>query len=157
MKKLIPFVIVFFTTTVAEAQPKPSVQPIPVTKFKPPVVQSFLGRQTGKAAACTAEEAKQLVQLPLKVMDAKKQEYQIASYQVAYTRIVVTEDEQTGKPALSTDQVGQRFTQTPLPEIWQTNMIETLRKGEMIHIFDIICYDQQKRLFFAPELKIQIQ
>lgn len=157
MKKLILFIVVFFTVAAVHAQQSPAAKPIPVQKFKPPVVQSFLGRQTGKTATCSAEEAKQLVQLPLKVVDAKKQEYQIASYQVAYTRIVVTEDEQTGKPALSSDQVGQRFTQTPLPEIWQTNMIETLRKGETIHIFDIICYDQQKRLFFAPELKILIQ
>ena len=53
--------------------------------------------------------------------------------------------------------VSSQFNATPLPAIWQTNIAETLHKGETLHFFDIIVLDKQGRRFFAPELKITIQ
>jgi len=137
-------------------QPKKPVNP-PVIKYKTPTVKTQLARFSGVAAACTADEGKQLITLPLIVTDDKKNSYPISSYQFAYTRIGVTEDEETGKTSPQTGMVADRFIATPLPAIWQSNIIEQLQKGEQLYFFDIIVKDKQGHLFFAPELKITIQ
>ena len=134
---------------------KPVVTPIP--KFKPPVVKTYLGKYEGGKAICTAEEGRQIIVQPLKVADDKNNSYVISSYQFAYKRLGVTEDEETGKTSPAKDMVAQRFTETPLPEIWKTNITEQLHAGEELYFFDIIARDKQGRLFFAPELKIGIQ
>ena len=56
-----------------------------------------------------------------------------------------------------TDIAADRFTVTPLPEIWQSNINEFLHTGEELFFFDVIVFDKQGKLFFAPELKIIIQ
>ena len=140
-------------TGIAQATKKPATT---FTKFKPPVVKSYLGKYTG-TASCSPEEGKQIIQQPLKIADDKNNNYKISSYQFAYKRLGVTEDETTGAVTPAKDMVAQRFTETPLPEIWKTNITEQLHKGEELYFFDIIVYDKQGRLFFAPELKITIQ
>ncbi len=125
-------------------------------KFKPPVVKSYLGKYTG-TANCSPEEGKQIIQQALKIADDKNAVFKISSYQFAYKRLGVTEDETTGAVSPAKDMVSQRFTETPLPEIWKSNITEQLHKGEELYFFDIIVYDKQGRLFFAPELKITIQ
>lgn len=125
-------------------------------KFKPPVVKSYLGKYTG-TAGCSPEEAKQAILQPLRIADDKNISFKISSYQFAYKRLGVTEDETTGAVTPAKDMVAKRFTETPLPEIWKTNITEQLHKGEELYFFDIIVYDKQGRLFFAPELKITIQ
>lgn len=129
----------------------------PIVKYKPPVVQSYLGALTSKTAVASVEEGKNLIVLPLKIMDDKKVNYTIASYQFAYKRIGAKEDEETGKITAETDMVTNQFTATPLPAIWQTNIVEALKKGESLYFFDIIVLDKQGRRFFAPELNITIQ
>jgi hypothetical protein len=126
-------------------------------KFKPPAVKTFLGKMSGKGAACSAEEGKQIAALPLTVTDNKNNSYKVASYQFAYSRLGVTEDEETGKVSPAKDQVGRQFEETPLPQVWQSNINEQLHKGEELYFFDIIVLDKQGRRFFAPELKITIQ
>ncbi|MEO7536662.1 MAG: hypothetical protein ABIU30_22595, partial [Ferruginibacter sp.] len=103
------------------------------------------------------EEAKQVITLPLKIVDDKNLGYNISSYQFAYKRIGITEDEETGKTSPQSDIAAERFTTTPLPEVWQKNIVEGLHKGEELYFFDIIVFDKQGRRFFAPELKITIQ
>lgn len=125
-------------------------------KFKPPVVKSYLGKYTG-TTSCSPEEGKQIILKSLKITDDKNADFKISSYQFAYKRLGVTEDETTGAVTPAKDMVAQRFTETPLPEIWKTNITEQLHKGEELYFFDIIVYDKQGRLFFAPELKITIQ
>jgi len=125
-------------------------------KFKPPVVKSYLGKYTG-VTSCSPEEGKQAILQPLKIADDKNADFRISSYQFAYKRLGVTEDETTGAVTPARDMVAQRFTETPLPEIWKSNITEQLHKGEELYFFDIIVYDKQGRLFFAPELKISIQ
>jgi hypothetical protein len=129
----------------------------PIVKFKPPVVQSYLGTLTGKNAVASVEEGKNLIVLPLKIMDDKKLNYSVVSYQFAYKRIGAKEDEETGKITAQSDMVARQFNATPLPAIWQTNISETLHKGESLYFFDIIVLDKQARRFFAPELNITIQ
>lgn len=137
-------------------QPEKKPAFTPVAKFKPPVVKSYLDKYSG-TVTMTAEEGKKIIVGELRIEDAKKNTYKISSYQLAYKRQGVTEDEQTGETKPASDMVAQRFTETPLPEIWKSNITEQLHKGEELYFFDIIAYDKQNRLFFAPELKIIIQ
>jgi len=137
-------------------QPEKKPAFTPVEKFKPPVVKSMLDKYNGTVTV-SAEEGKRIIVGELRVADAKNNNYRISSYQLAYKRQGVTEDEQTGETKPASDMVAQRFTATPLPEIWKTNIVEQLHKGEELYFFDIVVYDKQNRLFFAPELKILIQ
>lgn len=143
-------------TAVAQQQPK-KLDYTPIPKFKPPVVKTYLAKFSGINATCTAEEGKQIITLPLRVADKKDSSYKISSYQLAYKRLGVTEDEETGKVTPAHDLVGQRFTETPLPALWISNIIETLHAGEELYFFDIIVLDKQNRVFYAPDLKITIQ
>ena len=150
---LIPLVI----GSIAIAQTTTKTVGKPIVKFKPPVVKSYLGSITGKDAVTGVEEAKSVIVLPLRIEDDKKVAYTISSYQFAYKRIGLKEDEETGKATAESDLVANQFNVTPLPAIWQTNIAETLHKGESLYFFDIIVLDKQGRRFFAPELKITIQ
>jgi hypothetical protein len=129
----------------------------PVIKFKPPVVKTSLGNLTGSAAVAGVEEAKNLISQPLKIADNKNSLYSVTSYQFTYKRIGITEDEETGKTSPQSDIVSRQFETTPLSELWQTNIGETLHAGESLYFFDIIVVDKLGRRFFAPELKITIQ
>ena len=126
-------------------------------KFKPPIVKTYLGKISGTGATAGTVEIKYLVSLPIKVIDDKDINYSISSYQFVYKRLGVTEDEESGKTSPQTDIVSNHFNTTPLPEIWQKNIIEGAHIGEEVYFFDIIAIDKQGRRFFAPELKIKIQ
>ena len=149
---LIVLSILGFAATAQQAKKPASA----FVKFKPPVVKSYLGKYSG-APKCSPEEGKLAIQQSLKIADDKNYNYAIASYQFAYKRLGVTEDEATGAVTPARDMVAQRFTETPLPDIWKNNITEQLHKGEELYFFDIIVYDKQGRRFFAPELKITIQ
>ena len=128
----------------------------PGAKFKRPNVKSYLGKVTGKLSL-SAEEGRQLVSQQLKIVDDKNVPYVISSYQFAYKRIGVTEDEATGKTSPQSDIAADRFTVTPLPAVWQKNISDGLHKGEELYFFDIIVFDKQGRRFFAPEIQVTIQ
>jgi hypothetical protein len=135
---------------------RPAKTPAASVGSKRPNVKPYLGKITGNVVL-SAEEGKQLITLPLKIVDDKNLNYNISSYQFAYKRIGVTEDEETGKTSPQSDIAADRFTTTPLPAIWLKNITEGLHKGEELYFFDIIVFDKQGRRFFAPELKITIQ
>jgi hypothetical protein len=162
MNKQITTIFLFaalLMATMAMAQPVKPVKPIkPATtqKFKPPKVKTAWGRCVD-SIAIPKEEAVQLLSIPLRITDAQNKAYTIVSYQVAYTRITVTEDEATGKVLPSSEMVSDRFTTTPLPQLWQDNIKNRLKKGEHFYFFDVIVKDAQGRLFFAPDLKVHIQ
>jgi len=148
--------LALLTCTVVLAQ-KPAKKPLPAAAtYKKPLVKSWLGKVNG-TVTLNADAAKQLVTLPLTITDDKNIHYVISSYQFAYQRIGVTEDEVTGKASPQTDMAADRFTVSPLPPVWQKNIIEGLHTGEELYFFDIIVFDKQGRRFFAPELKITIQ
>lgn len=153
------FLMVMATATGGDlvyAQKPAQSNPPATANYKRPVVKSWLGKANGNISL-TSQEAVQLVALPLKVIDDKNNDYAISSYQFAYKRLGVTEDEQTGAKAPARTVTADRFTTTPLPAVWQTNISESLKKGEELYFFDIIVLDKQGRRFFAPELKISIQ
>ena len=149
-------ILLLLGLSIAAQPPKKTVAP-PITKFKPPIVKSYLGKFTGTKATASVEEGKLAITWQIKITDDKNYTYSLSSYQFAYKRIGMTEDEATGKTSPETDLVAQRFTVTPLPEVWQGNIIESLHKGEELYFFDIIAIDKQGRRFFVPEIKITIQ
>ena len=155
----IPFIFGLLPAIVMAQKPVKPAKPVSaiLTKNKMPVVKTFLGKFYGITNDCSAEMAKQVLTLPLKIIDNKDVEYKLSSYQFSYKRIGVTEDEETGKVSPQTDIAADRFTVTPLPEIWQSNIKESLHKGEELFFFDVIVFDKKGKLFFAPELKIIIQ
>lgn len=142
------------------AQVKPEKKPagyVPVNKFKPPVVSTSLAKFSGKEVRVNAETGKQLISLPLRITDAKGNIYALSSYQFAYKRLGVKENEETGETSPATDYRADRFTSTPLPDLWINNISEQLHKGEELWFFDVIAKDPQGRLFFAPDLKIVVE
>lgn len=127
-----------------------------VAKFKPPVVKSYLGINTN-GATVTKEEASQLITLPLKIKDDKKNIYTVDSYQFLYKRKSVIQDEETGRKQTTFTTVAGRFSKTPLPKIWVDNLKDGFQKDEELYFFDIVVKDKTNRKFFAPDLKITIQ
>ena len=148
--------ISFLNTPILFAQQKVlPTTPAPAA-IKKPNVKSFLGSIASGMMEMTAEEASKLISLPLSIIDDKNVGYLISSYQFAYKRIGVTEDEVTGKISAQRDIAADRFTSTPLPVVWQNNIKYGLHKGEELYFFDIIAINNTGIRFFAPELKITI-
>ena len=136
------------------AQENPVI--IKVSKFKPPVVKTFLGvNQNG--ASVTSDEAAQLITLPLKITDDKNNVYPIDSYQFLYRKKGAIQDEETGKIQTTFTIQSERFNATPLPKIWIDNLKDGFQKDEQLYFFDIVVKDKEGRRFFAPELKITIK
>jgi len=126
------------------------------TKFKPPVVKTYLGvNQNG--AQVTADEGIQLVGLPLKVVDTKNNQYTVVSYQFLYRQKSFIRDDETGKTEGVFTIAADRFNSTPLPKVWVDNIRRRLQKDEQLYFFDIVVKDKEGRKFFAPELKITIK
>jgi hypothetical protein len=154
---LFPAILVCIAAS-SQAVKQPPIKPgsiTLVTKFKPPVVKSFLGRNS-KSANITVEEANQLLSLPLKITDDKNVSYKIASYQFLYKKKSVIENEETGRRETVFTTVADRFKATPLPTVWINNIAGGLQKDEELYFFDIIVTDKLNRKFFAPDLKLKI-
>ncbi len=124
--------------------------------WKPPKTNTVLGASKDTSYVIL-EEGKQLLGLPLRVLDDKKNSFPISSYQFLYRRKIVTEDEQTGKTSAASSIVAQTFRVTPLPEIWVKTLNEQLQSGEELYFFDVVAKDAQGKLFFAPNLLIKIK
>ena len=161
--RLILTVVCTFSLSALFAQkPKPvtskpaTAKPGSFQKFTPPKLTSMLGIRSDSVTVLL-EEAVQLVKLPLKVTDDKKNVYTISSYQAMYKRKGVTEDEASGKVTPTVNPVIDNFKTTPLSPIWIKILTEQLRAGEELYFFDIVVKDSQGRLMFAPELKIKVK
>lgn len=161
MSKLLltPFLVISLSVSsqvrTKPANTKPATSAT-VKKFVPPKVKTFLAKFSG-STSCPAEVARQIISLPLRIVDDKGNSYAISSYQLAYTRLAIKEDEATGTTSPTTSLVAQRFTETPISGIWKTSIEEQLQKGEELLFFDIIVSDGKGHRFFAPDLKLSIQ
>ncbi len=100
-----------------------------VAKFKPPVVKTFLGRNS-ETDTVFIEEANQLINLPLRIIGDKNNSYMVTSYQFMYKKKSVIENEQTGRKEIAFTTVSDLFKTNPLPEIWRTNIGSSLQKDE---------------------------
>ena len=155
---LVCFCLLAISVTAAAQTTKPvKAKETPVQKFKPPKLKTSIGKYADSAVTVSADEALQLIELPLTIKDDKNVAYTIASYQCMYKRNGVTEDEQTGKVSPMTSVVSQVFKTTPISELWRKTITEQLRAGEEIYFFDVVVKDTQGRLMFAPNLKLQIK
>ena len=159
MAKVLKFIlltVVIFSCSIVFAQKPKPVTAKTVQKFTPPKISSALGLRSDTASVYR-EEAIQLITLPLKVTDAKKNVYTISSYQFMYKKRGVTEDEESGKVSPVMSMVSDLFRETPLPALWVKIISEQIKPGEELYFFDIVAKDAQGRLMFAPELKIKIK
>ncbi len=148
------FIMAAFLCNAQSAMKKPVITKI--EKFKPPVVNAYLGVNTN-GASVTRDEANQLVTLPLKITDAKTNNYPIDSYHFLYKRKGVIEDEETGRKQVAFTTISELFKKSPLPKIWIDNIQNGFQTGEELYFFDIVVKDKAGRRFFAPDLKITIQ
>ncbi len=126
----------------------------PTKKTVRPKISLLLG-QYKDSVALPIDEVKNIIVLPLRIVDDQKVVYTIASYQLSYLRNAFVEDE-SGKISPTTSLASQRFTETPLPHYWLKPMLEQLSKGETITFFDIIVRDPNGKVFYAPDLKIKL-
>lgn len=148
------FIIAAFFSDAQSETKKPVITKI--EKFKPPVVNTYLGVNTN-GASVTRDEANQLVTLPLKITDTKTNIYPIDSYHFLYKRKGVIEDEETGRKQVAFTTISDLFEKSPLPKIWIDNIQNGFQTGEELYFFDIVVKDKAGRRFFAPDLKITIQ
>ena len=148
------FIFLFSITGLVSFAQDSTITKVP--KFKPPFVKSYLGIKTNGTTA-TSEEASQLIVLPLKITDDKKNIYTIDSYHFLYKRKGVVQDEETGKKSTTFTNVADVFKTTPLPKVWIDNLKDGFQKDEELYFFDIVVKDNKNRKFFAPDLKITIQ
>jgi len=154
MIKYLLSILLLSSINISFAQNKQIITKEP--KFKPPVVKTYLGvNQNG--AQVTVDEGVQLVSLPLKIIDAKNNQYTIDSYQFLYRQKSFIRDDETGKKEEVFTISADRFNSTPLPKVWVDNITRRLQKDEQLYFFDIVVKDKQGRSFFAPELKITIK
>jgi hypothetical protein len=156
--KIVCFLLVLLSSTVVVAQKKSDTTITKVAKFKPPVLKTFLGGYTADSARkISVDEGKNIIGLFLRVTDKAGIKYTITHYGFAYTRIGVTENEQTGDVTPETDVIADDFTTTPLSGIWVKNIKDGLQKGEQLHFYDVIVKDAKGRIIRAPELTFVIQ
>ena len=134
----------------AAAQTKPFV------KTKPPKLYTQLGAYRD-SVTITVAEAEQMVAMQLKIFDDKKTAYTVSSYQLAYRKIGVTEDEQTGKVTPTYTLTSSLFKTTPLPASWMQQLKEQVKPGDELWFFDVIAKDAQGRVMYAPDLKFRIK
>ena len=141
------------TSVVSLAQKKPVK---PVAQSKVIKLKTFLGKNEN-GAIVHLDEGLQLINFPLRVVDANNERVTVLSYNFMYKRKAMVENEETGKKEIKFTTVGDIFKTTPLPQIWRDNLTESLKKDEDLFFFDIIIKDKLGRRMFAPELKIKIQ
>ena len=155
---ILGFILLLTTTEYSFSQIKSKpVRNKTVPKPAKFITKSYIGKFTGNPVRLSLEDAKTAVGSFLKIVDNDNFVYELSSYQFAYNRIGVTEDEVTGKVSPTTNLVSDRFSKTPLPESWRTIILEDLQKGEELVFFDIIGIDKSGHKFFAPEIKIIVE
>lgn len=135
---------------------KPATGNTGTQKFKPPKTYSSLGSYKD-SSSITVAEAERIISLPLKIVDDKKMDYKVTSYQFMYKRKAVTEDEKTGKVSPTTSISADRFTASPLPELWIKTIRERVTSGEELFFFDIIVKDNQGRVMYAPNIRLLVK
>ena len=159
MHKLNKITLLFVTAcllSIAAFSQKPATGNSSTQKFKPPKTYSSLGSYKD-SSSITVAEAERIISLPLKIVDDKKMEYKVSSYQFMYKRKAVTEDEKTGKVSPTTSISADRFTASPLPELWIKTIRERVTSGEELFFFDIIVKDSQGRVMYAPNIRLLVK
>jgi hypothetical protein len=129
-------------------------------KFKPPKLYTLLGEFKDSMNISPAQ-VDAVIGVPLKVVNAKKEEYQITSYNFLYKKIVTSEreveGEMNGKPYLTTSIKSASFNITPLPKLWLELVRELPRPGEILIFFDVVVKDKNGIYIYAPNINLTIK
>jgi hypothetical protein len=154
-KIFLPIIIIccFFNSN---AQRTRTTKPVAGLKLKAPKFTVTLGGYKD-ASLIEAKIADSIITLPIKVVDAKDISYSLSSYQFLYRKIVVSEDEATGKPYNTTSVKSSLFKISPLPALWLGVVRENLRPTEELMFFDIIVKDDKGNFMYAPNLKLTLK
>ncbi|CAN5854253.1 hypothetical protein BH11BAC4_BH11BAC4_17220 [soil metagenome] len=157
-KTLFFTIVCCFFVSAGQAQKPVAKKPVitPVKKYRQPKLYTTLGSYKDSSNV-PVDQVLNIINLPLKIVDDKKIEYTITSYQFLYKRRVVTEDEQSGKVSPASSISSGRFTTSPLPELWINTIGQNLIAGEELYFFDVIAKDVQGRVMVASSLKIMVQ
>lgn len=141
------------SSTFAQRTPaKPSLY----AKFKLPKLVCSLGGYKDSSFV-SPQIADAICGAKLNIVDAKNVAYTLSSYQFLYRKIVVSEDEASGKAYNTTSVKSSFFKTSPIPAMWLSMVRENLRPGEEIIFFDIIVKDPQGRIMYAPNLKLTVK
>ncbi len=125
-------------------------------KFKAPKLICSLGGYKD-SSFISPQIAEAIMGAKLNIVDSKNVAYTLSSYQFLYRKIVVSEDEASGKAYNTTSVKSSLFKTSPLPTMWLNMVRENLRPGEEIIFFDIIVKDAQGRVMYAPNLKLKVK
>ena len=159
LKPVLLAVLLVLTAAFARAQNPRSAQKRTVTvpHFAPPKVKTSWGNNSD-SATITIDEALQLLAIPIRVTNDKKNAYAISTYQFLYKKrnAIESEESETGKIIPTSSVVAQQFRITPLPDIWVKTIRTDLKPGEELYFFDVVVKDNAGHLFFAPTLKVKI-
>ena len=151
LKKILFYIFVLLPLASINAQVKK-----PIAKFKQPKITVYLGGLKDSSFIAPAQ-FEEIIRLPLKFVDEKKDEKSISSYNILYKKKVVSEDEETGKVYNTTTIKNALLRATPLPILWVNALTENPKPGEEIWFYDIIVKDKQGRLMYAPNYKLYIK
>jgi len=141
------------TSPIHTVTPTATATPIP-PPFKRPNVKTYWGSTVNGTLELPVESVSKLISQPLRIIDDKNVGYSISSFQIAYKRIGLTEDEVTGKVSPQSEIVANQFFSNKLSLVWQNNIMEGLHKGEELYFFDIVVISNLGFRFYAPDLKI---
>jgi hypothetical protein len=137
------------------AQVKPAKSTL-YAKFKvPKLICSLGGYKDSSFVSPQITDA--IIGAKLNIVDVKNVAYTLSSYQFLYRKIVVSEDEASGKAYNTTSVKSSFFKTSPIPAMWLSMVRENLRPGEEIVFFDIIVKDAQGRVMYAPNLKLTVK
>jgi len=148
--KYLAFVLLTAVSLTAAAQTKPAA------KFKPPPLSTIMGGYKD-SATITVADAERIVGEKIYVADNKKVAYSISSYQFAYRKLGVTEDETTGKVSPTFTLQSSLFKTTPLSPNWIAQLKENVKAGDELWFFDVIAKDAQGRVMYAPDIKFKVK
>ncbi len=152
MKHIKLLVVIVFAATGLNA----SAQTKPVAKFKPPALSSIMGGYKD-SVTINVGEAERIIGEKIAITDGKKGAYTISSYQFAYKKIGVSEDEQTGKVTPTKTLVSSLFKVSPLPPTWIQQVREEIKPGDELWFVDVIAKDAQGRVMYAPDIKFIVK
>ena len=148
--RLFAVLLVLLLSVQSKAQDKPK------PTLKPPPLQSFWGKTKG--GDLPLEMVLGTIDSAVWVIDDKKVKYHISRFYVVHRSKDKYEDEKTGE-------IKSRFNSTAtnvknsgyLPELWQKNLYEIIKKDDEIIITDIIVKDRFGYYYTAPEIKIVVK
>jgi len=137
---------------------KPAAQKPPAANEKL-ILKTSLG-SLSDSTVVLVEELLQLIALPLKITDDKKNAYAIVSYHLLYTKQGVTEKDENIEQNIvkafpASTKIAGKFTNTPFPDIWIANVNQQLKPEEELFFYDVLVRDTKGTFHFAPNLKIK--